>query len=133
MTAARLPDGTRLELGTATASYQIEGGVDLDGRGLSVWDTFTARAGTIKDGSDGAVACDSFHRYGEDVGLVADLGVDWYRFSIAWPRVVPQGRGRVETRGLDYYDRLVDALLERGVKPTATLYHWDLPQPLEDA
>ena len=133
MTAARLPDGTRLELGTATASYQIEGGVDLDGRGPSVWDTFTARAGTIKDGSDGAVACDSFHRYGEDVGLVADLGVDWYRFSIAWPRVVPQGRGRVETRGLDYYDRLVDALLERGVKPTATLYHWDLPQPLEDA
>jgi beta-glucosidase len=128
----RLPDGSRLELGTATASYQVEGAIHEDGRGPSIWDTFTARAGTIRDGSDGAVACDSYHRYTEDADLVTGLGLDWYRFSVAWPRVVPEGRGRVEPRGLDYYDRLVDALLERGVKPTGTLYHWDLPQPLED-
>ena len=128
----RLPDGARLELGTATASYQVEGAIHEDGRGPSIWDTFTAREGTIRDGSDGAVACDSYHRYTEDADLVAGLGLDWYRFSVAWPRIVPEGRGRVEQRGLDYYDRLVDALLERGVKPTGTLYHWDLPQPLED-
>lgn len=129
---ARLPDGSRLELGTATASYQVEGAIHEDGRGPSIWDTFTQRPGAIRDGSDGAVACDSYHRYAEDADLVAGLGLDWYRFSVAWPRVVPEGRGRVEQRGLDYYDRLVDALLERGVKPTGTLYHWDLPQPLED-
>ena len=128
----RLPDGSQLELGTATASYQVEGAIHEDGRGPSIWDTFTAREGTIRDGSDGAVACDSYHRYTEDADLVAGLGLDWYRFSVAWPRVIPEGRGRVEQRGLDYYDRLVDALLERGVKPTGTLYHWDLPQPLED-
>ncbi|MBF4163570.1 beta-glucosidase [Nocardioides sp. CBS4Y-1] len=128
-----MPDGSRLELGTATASYQIEGGVADDGRGVSIWDTFAARPGTVRDGRDGTVACDSYHRYAEDADLVAGLGLDWYRFSIAWPRVLPEGSGRVETRGLDYYDRVVDALLERGVKPAATLYHWDLPQPLEDA
>ncbi|WP_341924667.1 GH1 family beta-glucosidase [Nocardioides psychrotolerans] len=130
---SRLPDGSTLELGTATASYQIEGATTEDGRGPSIWDTFTQRPGAVRDGSDGAVACDSYHRSEEDADLVAGLGVDWYRFSVAWPRVVPGGTGRVETRGLDYYDRLVDSLLARGVKPTATLYHWDLPQPLEDA
>ena len=132
-TPSRLPDGSTLELGTATASYQVEGATHEDGRGASIWDTFAARPGTISDASDGTTACDSYHRWAEDADLVAGLGVQWYRFSIAWPRVLPEGRGRVETRGLDYYDRLVDGLLERGVKPTATLYHWDLPQPLEDA
>ncbi len=127
-----LPDGSTLAYGAATASYQIEGGSTEDGRGPSIWDTFSARPGAIRDGSDGSVACDSFHRYEEDADLVAGLGVGWYRFSIAWPRILPEGTGRVETRGLDYYDRVVDALLARGVSPTATLYHWDLPQALED-
>lgn len=130
---SRLPDGSTLELGTATASYQIEGATTQDGRGASIWDTFTQRPGAVRDGSDGSVACDSYHRSEEDADLVAGLGVDWYRFSVAWPRIVPRGTGQVESRGLDYYDRLVDRLLARGVKPTATLYHWDLPQPLEDA
>ena len=127
-----LPDRSSLAYGAATASYQIEGASTEDGRGASIWDTFVTRPGAIRDGSDGSVACDSYHRYEEDADLVAGLGVGWYRFSIAWPRVLPEGTGRVEPRGLDYYDRLVDALLARGVSPTATLYHWDLPQPLED-
>jgi beta-glucosidase len=127
-----LPDGASLAYGVATAAYQIEGGLTEDGCGTSIWDTFTARPGTVRDGLDGSVACDSYHRYEEDLDLVARTGVGWYRFSIAWPRIVPEGVGRVETRGLDYYDRLVDAALARGISPTATLYHWDLPQPLED-
>ncbi|MDI6909879.1 GH1 family beta-glucosidase [Nocardioides sp.] len=127
-----LPHRSALAYGAATASYQIEGASTEDGRGASIWDTFAARPGTVRDGSDGSVACDSYHRYEEDADLVAGLGVGWYRFSIAWPRVLPEGTGRVEARGLDYYDRLVDALLARGVSPTATLYHWDLPQALED-
>ena len=122
-----------LALGVATASYQIEGAVTEDGRGDSVWDTFTALPGRIRNGDDGALACDSYHRLEEDVALVKGLGVDAYRFSLAWPRIIPEGRGRVEPRGLDYYERLVDALLDAGVEPVATLYHWDLPQPLEDA
>ena len=132
MTRALL-DPTTLAYGAATASYQIEGAATEDGRGASIWDTFTQRPGVIRDASDGSVACDSYHRYAEDVDLLAGLGVGWYRFSIAWPRIVPAGTGAVEPRGLAYYDRLVDALLERGVAPAATLYHWDLPQPLEDA
>ena len=127
-----LPSGPTLAYGVATAAYQIEGAVAEDGRGPSIWDTFAARPGTVRDGLDGSVACDSYHRYEEDLDLVAGMGAGWYRFSIAWPRIVPEGVGRVETRGLDYYDRLVDAALARGVSPTATLYHWDLPQPLED-
>ena len=123
---------TALAYGVATAAYQIEGAVAEDGRGPSIWDTFAARPGTVRDGRDGSVACDSYHRYEEDLDLVAGIGAGWYRFSIAWPRIVPEGIGRVESRGLDYYDRLVDAALARGVSPTATLYHWDLPQPLED-
>ncbi len=123
----------RLALGTATASYQIEGGAAEDGRGTSIWDTFTRRDGVVRDGSDGLQACDSYHRVDDDIALVAGLGMEWYRFSVAWPRVQPTGRGPVESRGLDYYDRLVDGLLAAGVKPNATLYHWDLPQPLEDA
>src|SRR3954451_1065963 len=130
--STHLPDGSALEYGVATASYQIEGATGEDGRGTSVWDTFASRPGAIRDGKDGSVACDSYHRFEEDADLAAGLGVGWYRFSIAWPRVLPEGTGRVETRGLDYYDRLVDAVLQRGVAPTATLYHWDLPQALED-
>jgi beta-glucosidase len=127
-----LPDDTTLAYGVATAAYQIEGATSEDGRGPSIWDTFTARPGTVVDGSDGSVACDSYHRYEEDVALIRGLGAGWYRFSISWPRILPEGTGRVEPRGLDYYDRLVDAALAQGVAPTATLYHWDLPQALED-
>ncbi|AWU97535.1 GH1 family beta-glucosidase [Azospirillum ramasamyi] len=118
--------------GASTASYQIEGAVAEDGRGPCVWDTFTAQ-GRIMDGSSAAVACDHYHRYPEDIALMKAAGFDSYRFSIAWPRILPTGTGAVETRGLDFYDRLVDALLEAGITPMACLYHWDLPQPLEDA
>jgi beta-glucosidase len=129
---SNLPDQTTLAYGVATASYQIEGAVTEDGRGTSIWDTFAALPGTVRDGRDGSVACDSYHRYEEDLDLMAGAGLGWYRFSIAWPRILPEGVGRVESRGLDFYDRLVDATLARGIAPTATLYHWDLPQPLED-
>jgi beta-glucosidase len=129
---SNLPDQTTLAYGVATASYQIEGAVTEDGRGTSIWDTFAALPGTVRDGRDGSVACDSYHRYEEDLDLMAGAGLGWYRFSIAWPRILPEGVGRVESRGLDFYDRLVDATLARGIAPTATLYHWDLPQALED-
>jgi beta-glucosidase len=122
-----------LEFGVATSAYQIEGAVDADGRGPSIWDTFTAQPDAVIDGSDGSVACRSYERFDDDVALLADLGVHVYRFSIAWPRIVPTGSGRVEPRGLDYYERIVDSLLRRGIRPLPTLYHWDLPQPLEDA
>jgi beta-glucosidase len=133
MTAPRLrfPDG--FVWGTATAAYQVEGAVTEDGRGPSIWDTFSHTPGRIVDGSTGDVTCDHYHRYADDVALMADLGLDSYRFSIAWPRVVPTGAGRVNQAGLDFYSRLVDTLLERGITPLVTLYHWDLPQPLEDA
>jgi beta-glucosidase len=129
----RLPDGRSLAFGTATAAYQVEGATTADGRGPSIWDTFAARPGTVLDGSDGSVACASYERLDEDLDLLAGLGVAFYRFSVAWPRVQPTGSGRVEPRGLAYYDRLVDGLLARSIAPMATLYHWDLPQPLEDA
>jgi beta-glucosidase len=118
--------------GVATSSFQIEGATSEDGRGESIWDRFCATPGKIEDGTDGKVACDHYHRWREDVALMADLGVNAYRFSIAWPRVIPAGTGPVNRRGLDFYDRLVDELLERGIRPFVTLYHWDLPQPLED-
>ncbi|OPG14480.1 GH1 family beta-glucosidase [Microbispora sp. GKU 823] len=118
--------------GTATASYQIEGAVTEDGRGPSVWDTFSHTPGRVRDGHTGDVACDHYHRYLEDVALMAGLGVNAYRFSIAWPRVMPTGAGPVNQAGLDFYDRLVDALCERGITPVPTLFHWDLPQALED-
>lgn len=118
--------------GASTSSYQIEGALDVDGRGPCVWDTFTA-AGKIQDGSSAATACDHFHRWPEDVALLKDAGFNAYRFSIAWPRVVPDGTGAVNPAGLDFYDRLVDGLLAAGIRPMACLYHWDLPQPLEDA
>jgi beta-glucosidase len=131
--STHLPGPGPLAWGVATAAYQIEGATTEDGRGTSIWDTFSSKPGAIVDGSDGALACDSYHRLDEDVDLVAGLGVDHYRFSIAWPRIQPTGSGAVERRGLDYYERVVDAFLSRDIAPMATLYHWDLPQPLEDA
>jgi beta-glucosidase len=128
--ALRFPAG--FVFGAATASYQIEGAVDEDGRGPSIWDTFSHTPGKTHDGDTGDVATDHYHRYPEDVALMADLGLAAYRFSVAWPRVLPEGAGRVEQRGLDFYRRLVDELLEHGVEPWLTLYHWDLPQALQD-
>ena len=118
--------------GCATASYQVEGAVNEDGRGPSIWDTFSHTPGRVAQDHNGDVACDQYHRYKEDVQLLKWLGVKAYRFSIAWSRVFPQGYGRVNDKGLDYYDRLVDELLANGIEPWATLYHWDLPQALED-
>jgi beta-glucosidase len=117
--------------GVATSGYQIEGATHVDGRGPSIWDTFASVPGAVAGGDTGEVACDHFHRLDEDLDLLAWLGVDRYRFSIAWPRVQPDGTG-VEPRGLAFYDRLVDGLLARGIEPLVTLYHWDLPQALED-
>jgi beta-glucosidase len=127
-----LPDGSRLEFGVATASYQIEGAPQADGKGPSIWDTLTLVPGAVDDGSDGSVACGSYPDPGPDIDLVAGLGVRWYRFSVSWPRIVPDGGFEVNKLGLDYYERLVDGLLERAVTPMATLYHWDLPQSLEE-
>ena len=119
--------------GAATAAYQIEGAVNEDGRGESVWDRFCATPGKVRAGDSGAVACDFYHRYREDVALMRELGLDAFRFSIAWPRVLPDGRGRVNAAGLDFYDRLVDELLGSGIAPYVTLFHWDTPQAIEDA
>lgn len=118
--------------GAATSAWQIEGATTRDGRGTSIWDTFAATPGAIRDGATGDPACEHYDRYREDVAIMRALGVQAYRFSVAWPRVVPGGTGAPEPRGLDFYDRLVDALLAAGIAPWATLYHWDLPQPLED-
>jgi beta-glucosidase len=126
----RFPAGFRW--GVATSAYQIEGAVSEGRRGLSIWDTFCQRPGVIRDGHTGEVATDSYHRWEEDVALLAGLGVTAYRFSIAWPRVQPDGKGPANSAGLDYYDRLADALLAAGITPVPTLYHWDLPQQLED-
>jgi beta-glucosidase len=127
MTGPAFPPG--FSWGVGTSAYQIEGAATEDGRGPSIWDTFTAATG----GGSGAVACDHYHRLDEDLDLIAALGVDTYRFSVAWPRVQPGGTGPANPAGLAFYDRLVDGLLERGVRPLVTLYHWDLPQELEDA
>ncbi len=126
-----LPPATRF--GVATAAYQIEGAVTAEGRGPSIWDTFSHTPGATVGGDTGDVACDHHARYEQDVALMRDLGVDAYRFSVAWPRVQPTGSGAVNPAGLGFYDRLVDSLLAAGVEPVPTLYHWDLPQPLEDA
>jgi beta-glucosidase len=119
--------------GAATASYQVEGAVDADGRGESIWDRFSHTDGRVWNGDTGDVACDHYHRFGEDIALMAQIGLNSYRFSISWPRVVPDGSGVINQAGLDFYDRLVDELLAHGIEPFATLYHWDLPQALEDA
>ncbi|MFD2673026.1 GH1 family beta-glucosidase [Marinicrinis sediminis] len=118
--------------GTATASYQIEGAWNADGRGLSIWDVFSHTPGKVKNGDTGDVACDSYHRIDEDVALLQKLGVKVYRFSVAWPRIYPEGTGTLNKPGLDYYHRLVDALLAADIEPFCTLYHWDLPQALQE-
>ncbi len=118
--------------GVATAAYQIEGAVTEDGRGESIWDRFCAVPGHILNNETGAVACDHYHRSQEDIQLMGELGVNAYRFSIAWPRILSTGTGQVNPRGLDFYDRLVDVLLAAGIEPFVTLYHWDLPQALQD-
>ena len=125
------PDG--FAWGAATASYQIEGAAREDGRGESIWDRFSHTPGRVRNGDTGDVACDHYHRYRDDVALMAELGLGAYRFSVSWPRVQPTGIGAVNEAGLDFYDRLVDELLAHGIEPYVTLYHWDLPQALEDA
>lgn len=118
--------------GAATAAFQIEGATKEDGRGESIWDRFAATPGKILTGETGDPACDSYHRYPEDIALMQSMGLNAYRFSIAWPRIIPDGSGAINEKGLAYYDRVVDALLEAGLTPYATLYHWDLPQALQD-
>ncbi len=119
--------------GAATAAYQIEGAPDADGKGPSIWDTFSHTPGTTYHGDTGDVACDSYHRFGADIELLRRLGVGAYRFSLSWPRIQADGRGTPNVKGLDYYNRVIDALLEAGIEPVVTLYHWDLPQALQDA
>lgn len=118
--------------GAATASYQIEGAYDEAGKGESIWDRFSHTPGKIWGGDTGDVACDHYHRVAEDVALMAKLGLQAYRFSISWPRILPQGKGKVNKAGIEFYDRLVDRLMDAGVAPFVTLYHWDLPQALQD-
>ncbi|HEY4342616.1 MAG TPA: GH1 family beta-glucosidase [Steroidobacteraceae bacterium] len=119
--------------GAATAAYQVEGAWNADGKGESIWDRFSHTPGNIKNGATGDVACDSYHRYRDDIALLKQLNLKSYRYSIAWPRIQPSGRGAANSRGLDYYKRLTDAVLEAGIRPLPTLYHWDLPQALEDS
>ncbi|MBB6240856.1 GH1 family beta-glucosidase [Rhodanobacter sp. MP1X3] len=119
--------------GVSTSAYQIEGALHEDGRGPSIWDSFCSEPGRIANGDTAETACDHYHRYPDDVALMATLGVDAYRFSIAWSRIQPNGRGAANPKGLDFYSRLIDALLAKGISPTPTLFHWDLPQALQDA
>ena len=127
---AKFPEG--FIWGAATSSYQIEGAANVDGRGQSIWDTFCKTPGKVAKGDTGDIANDHYHRYPEDIGLMKDLGLQGYRFSFAWPRMFPNGDGVREERGFDFYDRLIDGLLAAGIEPLATLYHWDLPQALQD-
>jgi beta-glucosidase len=128
--AMTFPEG--FTWGAATAAYQVEGAASADGKGPSVWDVFSHTPGKVRGGDTGDIACDSYHRYREDVALLASLGLNSYRFSVSWPRVQPGGRGAVNQRGLDYYRALLDELGEHGIAATVTLYHWDLPQELQD-
>jgi beta-glucosidase len=123
---------TWFEVGVSTAAYQIEGAAAEDGRGVSIWDTFSHTPGRTLGGDTGDVACDHYHRWAADLDLMTGLGVDAYRFSLAWPRIQPDGRGKPNPLGLDFYDRLVDGLLDRDIAVVPTLFHWDLPQALED-
>ncbi len=128
-TRLRFPDG--FLWATATATVQVDGAAAEGGKGESIWDRFAATPAHIEDHSTPAVTCDHFHRYEADLALMASLGLSTYRFSVAWPRVVPDGDGEINEDGLDFYDRLVDAMLVRGIRPFATLFHWDLPQALQ--
>src|SRR5206468_3435112 len=119
--------------GAATAAYQIEGAWNEDGRGESIWDRFSHTPGKVDNSDTGDVACDHYHRYKEDIALMKQLGLKAYRFSVSWPRVLPTGRGQINPAGLDFYDRLVDEVLAAGIDPFLTLYHWDLPQTLQEA
>ncbi|MFK3960005.1 GH1 family beta-glucosidase [Pseudalkalibacillus hwajinpoensis] len=130
MTTIQFPE--TLKWGAATASYQIEGAANEDGRSPSIWDTFSHAPGNVKNGDHGDEACNSYHLYKEDVQHLKKLGVDLYRFSIAWPRVMPEGRGKLNPKGVAYYQNLIDELIENGIEPMITLYHWDLPQVLQD-
>jgi len=123
--AQRFPDD--FLFGVATSSYQIEGATKADGRGASIWDAFSNMPGRVYQGHNGDVACDHYHLWEKDLDLIQALGVDAYRFSIAWPRILPNGVGAVNDKGLDFYDRLVDGMLERNLQVFPTLYHWDLP------
>src|ERR1700742_3855860 len=127
---ARFPDG--FLWGTATASYQVEGAWNEDGKGESIWDRFTHTPGKVRGGATGDVACDQYHLYAHDIALAKRLNTKSHRFSISWPRIQPSGTGTPNMKGLDYYSRFVDALLEAGIRPWCTMYHWDLPQALED-
>jgi beta-glucosidase len=118
--------------GTATSSYQIEGGWQADGKGESIWDRFSHTPGMVLHDDNGDIACDHYHRWEEDLRLIKDLGANTYRFSLSWPRILPNGTGQVNQKGLDFYARIIDRLLEYGIQPNVTLYHWDLPQALED-
>jgi beta-glucosidase len=124
--------GPNFVFGAATSSYQIEGGQKDTGRGPSIWDSFAATPGNVHNGDDGGVACDHYNRWPEDLDLIRDGGFDAYRFSFAWPRLIPEGVGQANQDGIDFYDRLIDGMLERGLKPFGTLYHWDLPSALQD-
>lgn len=130
-TVERKDFGPEFVFGAATAAYQIEGG-HTDGRGPCIWDTFAGTPGNVKNADDGHLACDHYNRWPGDLDLIRDGGFDAYRFSLAWPRLIPEGTGAVNPAGLDFYDRLIDGMLERGLKPFATLYHWDLPSALQD-
>ena len=127
---ADFPDG--FLWGIATASYQVEGAWNEDGKGESIWDRYTHQVGHIRGGATGDVACDHYHLYPQDIGLIKQLNLKSYRFSIAWPRIQPTGRGAVNQKGIDHYSRVADLLLEAGIRPFCTLYHWDLPQGLEE-
>jgi len=118
--------------GAASAAYQIEGAWNEDGKGESIWDRFAHTSGKTKNGATGDAACDFYHRYAEDIATMAELGFTASRISFAWPRILPQGKGAVNQKGLDYYNRVIDEFLRHGIKPFVTLYHWDLPQALED-
>lgn len=124
------PDG--FIWGAATAAYQIEGAAREDGRGSSIWDAFSQTPGKVRNGDTGTIACDHYHRWPDDIGLMRDITLPHYRFSLAWPRILPDGTGRVEQKGLDFYDRLIEGLLERGIEPWVTIHHWDLPSALYD-
>ncbi|HMP90232.1 MAG TPA: GH1 family beta-glucosidase [Kiritimatiellia bacterium] len=130
MTTRHLP--ALFEFGAATSAFQIEGALTLDGRGESIWDCFCRKPGTIADGSTAELACDHYRRMPEDIAIMKDMGLTAYRFSISWPRIFPNGRGKIESRGLDFYQRMTDLLLDADIKPFITLHHWDLPQAIQD-